>query len=204
MVHEDSFIGLGGTKIHYLSSGEPVHGTILLLHGMSFSSSNWVDIGAMEKFSSYGYRVVAVDYPGYGRTEPSMSYDPGKAPDAYSSFVSNLIEEMQLDRIIITGPSMGGGIALAAMTANVKGIVAGILIAPAYGNVENLLSRVEVPVLIIWGKADPVIPLSRGWKLHDLIAGSKLVTVENAGHAVYLDKPERFFTIVRDFLESIR
>ncbi len=171
---------------------------------MSFSSSNWVDLKAHEKFSSYGYGTVAVDYPGFGKSEPSAVFNPASNPDAYSEFVSRIISTLGLDRVIIVGPSMGGGIALAALINNIPGIMAGILIAPAYGSIENRLSRIEVPVLIIWGKNDNVIPLSRGWKLHDLIAGSKLVAVENAGHAVYLDKPDRFFSIVRDFLESTR
>lgn len=39
-------------------------GNVLLLHGQSFTSKNWVDIKTMQIFAAAGYHVIAVDLPG--------------------------------------------------------------------------------------------------------------------------------------------
>lgn len=38
--------------------------TVLLLHGMSFSSANWVNLKTVASIAAMGHRVVAVDLPG--------------------------------------------------------------------------------------------------------------------------------------------
>lgn len=56
-----------GTPLFY-RQGEPGTGeprlTVLLLHGIRFSSENWLNIGTLETLSKAGCRAVAVDLPG--------------------------------------------------------------------------------------------------------------------------------------------
>lgn len=45
-------------------SGNNPSATILLLHGMRFSSATWLDLKTLEKLAEWNYRAVALDLPG--------------------------------------------------------------------------------------------------------------------------------------------
>jgi pimeloyl-ACP methyl ester carboxylesterase len=51
------------------------------------------------------------------------------------------------------------------------------------------LATLEAPVLILWGEADPWIPVERGRELAALIPGAELHTIPEAGHLVQEDAP---------------
>ena len=46
------------------SLGDQLFGTWFFLHGESFTSKTWLDLGTMHYLANLGYRVVAVDLPG--------------------------------------------------------------------------------------------------------------------------------------------
>ena len=47
---------------------------------------------------------------------------------------------------------------------------------------ESMLPRLEMPVLIVWGTEDRIIPLSQGEKIQRLIPQSKLEPIAGCGH----------------------
>jgi pimeloyl-ACP methyl ester carboxylesterase len=47
---------------------------------------------------------------------------------------------------------------------------------------DNLLPGLKMPVLIVWGEADRITPLSLGEKMHALIPGSELAVIPGCGH----------------------
>jgi proline-specific peptidase len=69
-------------------------------------------------------------------------------------------------------------------------------------DVTGRLGQIEVPTLITSGRYDectPVLvePLQRG------IAGSEWVVFEESAHMAYLEEPERYLTLVEEFLERV-
>ncbi|MBD3885446.1 alpha/beta fold hydrolase [Phormidium tenue FACHB-886] len=52
-------------------------------------------------------------------------------------------------------------------------------------NTKDLLPQVNVPILLLWGEKDRVIPLSWGRQLVGLHPNLKLVEISNAGHCPY-------------------
>ncbi len=66
--------------------------------------------------------------------------------------------------------------------------------------IEQNLSRINVPTLIIWGAQDALIPLEAGRKMSSLIKNSKLVVFENCGHLPEEEMPARVVNEVEPYI----
>lgn len=58
----------------------------------------------------------------------------------------------------------------------------------------------EVPVLIVWGARDPIIPARHGEDAHAALPGSELEVFEGAGHMPQLEQPGHFIAVLERFL----
>jgi pimeloyl-ACP methyl ester carboxylesterase len=63
----------------------------------------------------------------------------------------------------------------------------------------KLYLAAEMPVLIVWGGHDPIIPANHGRRAHGLIPNSTYVEFADAGHMPHVDEPHRFADAVLDF-----
>ncbi|MBO9427177.1 alpha/beta hydrolase [Labrenzia sp. R4_1] len=68
--------------------------------------------------------------------------------------------------------------------------------------VQDQYSMIRCPTQILWGEDDEWIPIERGQELHNLIPGSRFVTVPGAGHLMQEDAPEAIVHFVQSFLKS--
>lgn len=76
------------------------------------------------------------------------------------------------------------------------------LIGPARDPaLESRLPSLQVPVLVVFGTADRMIPSTMGRLYCQLLPNCHLILVYDAGHAVDADRPEAFSAVVRDFLQ---
>lgn len=57
-----------------------------------------------------------------------------------------------------------------------------------------------VPVLIVWGARDPIIPVRHGESAHEAIPGSRLEIFEDVGHLPQLEAPARFASVLEQFI----
>jgi len=91
-----------GTRIWYKDwgSGQP----IVFSHGWPLTADVWDD--QLFFFASRGYRTVAHDRRGGGRS--SQSWD-GQDMDTYADDLAAVIEELDLKDIVLVGHSTGGG-----------------------------------------------------------------------------------------------
>jgi pimeloyl-ACP methyl ester carboxylesterase len=65
---------------------------------------------------------------------------------------------------------------------------------------DRLYLAEAVPVLIVWGARDPIIPARHGEEAHRALPGSQLEIFEGAGHMPQLELPGRFIAILERFL----
>jgi pimeloyl-ACP methyl ester carboxylesterase len=67
---------------------------------------------------------------------------------------------------------------------------------------DRLYLAAAMPTLIVWGDADPIIPVDHAHAAHQAIPGSRLEIFEGAGHFPHVEQPERFADVVRDFIDT--
>jgi pimeloyl-ACP methyl ester carboxylesterase len=67
---------------------------------------------------------------------------------------------------------------------------------------DRLYLAEDVPTLIMWGRRDPIIPVSHAGVAHRGMPGSRLEVFEEAGHFPQLDEPVRFAQTLEEFIET--
>ncbi len=67
-------------------------------------------------------------------------------------------------------------------------------------DVRDVLPRIDVPTLLIYGDRDVRAPRAVAEALHASIANSRLVMLPGVGHVCNVEAPEEFNAAVRDFL----
>ncbi len=65
---------------------------------------------------------------------------------------------------------------------------------------DRLYLADELPLLIIWGERDPIIPAHHGEHAHQAIPGSRLEIFDGVGHLPQLEAPGRFIAVLERFL----
>jgi pimeloyl-ACP methyl ester carboxylesterase len=66
------------------------------------------------------------------------------------------------------------------------------------------LPGVAVPVLVIWGEADRMIPVEQGQAYAKTIPNARFLLLPETGHLPQLEAPDRLLTAVWDFAEEHR
>ena len=65
------------------------------------------------------------------------------------------------------------------------------------------LKNIDLPVLILWGENDPLIPVEYAHAMKEALPQAKLVIYENVGHIAMEEVPEESAAEVRAFMESL-
>ncbi len=135
-----------------------------------------------------GVSVLTAEYRGYGDSEGSPD-EEGLAADALAA-LAGLRARAGTDRVVVHGRSLGGAVAIRlASDRPVDGLVvestftdlrsmaarsglplATHLVAYDFDSLARI-ARLEVPVMIVHGEADELIPLAMGHRLRDAAPG---------------------------------
>lgn len=189
-------IDFDGKNLRTLRIGKPTWPEVLLLHGARFDSRTWLELGTLELLAKNGYRAVAIDLPGYGRSE--------KGPVALEQFLWIALPFLDLKRPVVLFPSMSGTFAFPFLIDHPTAVAGVVPIAPAgVPDFGARLTGFAAPALIVWGEADNVFPLSQAETLKKLWPNSSKLLLPKAGHACYQDAPDEFHAGLLAFLKTI-
>ena len=72
----------------------------------------------------------------------------------------------------------------------------------AEADLTDLLPRVAVPTLLVWGRLDARSPLTVASQFENSIPDTTLVVIEGAGHLSNVERPERVNDAVREFCRA--
>jgi pimeloyl-ACP methyl ester carboxylesterase len=138
------FASLPGVRLWFTDtggSGEP----IVLMHAITGTSESWEP--QVAALSETGYRVIAFDRRGWGRSqaEPATGPQPGHAADDLQA----LADHLALGRFHLVGVAGGGFVALDYAAAHPQRL-ASLIVAASTGavadkEIQDVISRIEIP-----------------------------------------------------------
>jgi pimeloyl-ACP methyl ester carboxylesterase len=105
------------------------------------------------------------------------------------------VTEEQIDTYAYYG-SLPGAVAAVSQTAK--------QIVPKDQDIEALIAQyktISVPVLVLWGQEDEVVPLAVGEKFKRDIPGADLVVIPHCGHIPLEEEPLATRQAIMDFLK---
>jgi len=191
---------------------------VLFAHGNAELIDYWPE--DLSQYRRMGISVFLPEYRGYGRSKGSPSQQA--ITEDFIKFYKLLIERPEVDktRIIFHGRSLGGGavcalaekyspaalILMSTFTSVVdmsRGyLVPGFLIKDPFKNID-VVKKLDIPILIIHGRRDDIIPYKHAEKLHAAAKNSQLITYE-ADHNTCPPDWAVFWKDVQEFLKGAK
>ena len=193
--------------------------TVLFFHGNAGAVNHRAY--RFRELMAAGYGVFVLGYPGYGGNagEPS---EPGFHEASQLAYDYLRASGIAADDIVIYGESIGSGVAVQlAARVDAKGmvleapmssavdvarvhyplLVASFFLKDSFQSVDYI-DRINMPLLVIHGEKDAIIPLQLGQKLVERAVEPKtLAVIKGAGH----NNLSQYATgsIAREFIESL-
>jgi abhydrolase domain-containing protein 14 len=189
-------VDIGGAPLHGLATGPADGPAILLLHGAAFSSETWHKLGTLKRLAEEGFRAVAIDLPGFGRSKAVRA--------EREAFLAALLPRLKLTRPVVLFASMSGRFAFPLIVEHPDLLSGFVAIAPV--GIEASAPRLAattLPALVVWGERDTVIPVSQADRLAAALPRSRKLVLEGARHPCYLDRPEEFHAALVAFLKDV-
>jgi uncharacterized protein len=198
----EKLAGAGGRTVHALyvkaRDGAP---TLVHFHGNGEELSDLVDFVGL--FSARGFGVLAVEYPGYGLSRPGEPSERAIDEDAETA-LRDLRENKGIPRekTVLSGQSLGTGVAVEMAR---RGYGARVVLYSPYTSIADVAnvylpflpnrwlvkdrfdskskaSEVDVPVLVVHGTNDEVIPFALGKELASLFPSARFVAISGGRH----------------------
>jgi pimeloyl-ACP methyl ester carboxylesterase len=161
-----------------------------LLHGAAYRSLALVDVVALAPWGSDFFRLVAEHASVFAALPAALHEALVRAYVAGAAHRPLRAEDLDL----LVEPWLGS----AGQAAFYRQIAQA---DQRYTDeVEPLYPTLDLPVQVVWGTEDTWIPVDRAHRLAELVPGARLDLVEDAGHLVQLDAPDRLTEILRRWL----
>ncbi|AMO76010.1 alpha/beta fold hydrolase [Pseudomonas citronellolis] len=109
------FIQTPEWRLHYNDAGEGE--VVIMIHGSGAGATGWANFHRnVDAFVDAGYRVLLIDCPGFGKSDPLVTAEPRFVVNARA--VKALMDALDIDKAHLVGNSMGGGSSLGFAVAN--------------------------------------------------------------------------------------
>lgn len=195
---ENAYMYLDDLRVDYYVGGSGFP-PIILVHGLNSHAGSWrKNIHALETIR----QTFAI-------TIPMGSHTSLRVKAAWEAkLLERFISRLDASSATIVGHSLGGWVAIlyaAQKTERVCSLVFEDAALPmdnhAHEDLVRSVSQGGVPVLIVWGEKDSLIPPRVGEAIHSAIATSELIIFRDVGHVPHWETPEAYNTALIDFIQ---
>jgi uncharacterized protein len=216
---EEKVLSSDGLRIDSLLFHAPSpKGLILYFHGNGGDLNSWGRAGE-EIAERVGMDVWMIDYPGYGKSEGTISSEQQLHNIAKNFFEA--ANPISSGKIVIYGRSIGTGIATKLASENQ---VAALVLESPYFSFDSVvrekmpwvplfllkytfqsqewIKRVRSPVLVFHGENDEVIPFHQGKELAGLLPQSVFVSISSAHHNDISAHPQ-YWSALGQFISAL-
>lgn len=163
----DSFTVKDGTTLFYKDWGPREARTLVFHHGWPLSADDWDN--QLVYFSNKGFRVIAHDRRGHGR---STQTDRGNTMETYASDIKQLVTALNLKEAVHIGHSAGGGeVARYLAIADAGRVSKGVLISAVTPIMVQSSKNPEGLPLSVFDSFRSAILENRAQFYHDVPAG---------------------------------
>lgn len=170
---------------------------IILLHGYSFNSKVWDEVGLTQALVSLGLSVIALDVPGFPQSLNKLVMNESELVSLIGAFAKGIE-----GRTFLLGASASAHAVLKFAEEKGSAVCGIIVVGPA--SVKGIApDKIKARVLAVWGEEDDVAPAYKSEDAIRAIKGSKMSIIKGAKHACYLNQPKTFIKMVSDFISSI-
>jgi pyruvate dehydrogenase E2 component (dihydrolipoamide acetyltransferase) len=70
-------------------------------------------------------------------------------------------------------------------------------------SMREALHKLNLPVFILWGEKDRVVPVEHGYYMAEHIPGARLTVVKGVGHMPFYEKPAECNELILDFIKGL-
>lgn len=249
------FVEIDGKRISYEVRGEGKN--LIYVHG-NFASHCWFD----EVMDIEGYKTYALDLPNFGDSDRINEF----SIETYASYLWKFIKNLEIEKTILVGHSLGGAVVLKCALDHPKEISALLLVDPAPANglktpqenypilksfkrradlleaalasvmptrkemakilvkealkmnpesfTENAralekydysdeISNLNIPVKIIFGTLDAIVPRNELEKMSTKMQNAELKILKGVGHSLMIEDPLKFKKIVKELGDAL-
>jgi uncharacterized protein len=197
-------VGANGDRLHafWAPADDKAAPVMLYLHGARWNLTG--SVTRIDRWRKLGFSVLAIDYRGFGKSTAATPTEQLAYEDADAAWSYLAKAEPARPRYIV-GHSLGGAIAaeLATRHADASGLVleatftsirdmvehtawrvlpVGLILTQEFDTLSKV-PRIHLPLLVVHGTGDTVVPYEMGERLYAAAGGPKrFIRVEGGSH----------------------
>lgn len=174
---------------------------VVLAHGGRFNKESWEK--QARTLATAGFRVLALDFRGYGKSRGPGQSDPMSAP-LYLDVLASVryLRKTGAKSVSVVGGSMGGGAAGDASIASQPGEIDRVVLLGA--SPDGPAEKLKCPTLFIVARDDasddgPRLPRIRA-QYEKAPEPKELIILDGSAHAQYLFQTDQGERVMREIL----